>query len=364
MDANLYMSKSTGRRIYSIHKWCGLIAGLFILILGITGSILVFHKELDAFEHKREWTVDNAAPVSVDTAYHSITQKYKNWDIRLKRFSGNPRETMVFELRRPAQRVTVFVHPSTGLILKEIDSNKTFVMWLLKLHYTLHAKLFGEILVLVFGTLYFISLLTGCIVYRKVLLNMFLFRIKFRLKNKRSIASSLHGYVGVWALIVNLFIVLSGSVISYQVVAHGLKVPKTSPAINTGPIPASLDKVLADLKEKTPEFLPSYIRFPTDKESPIIFNGKVEGQAFYYSKFYNTVVVDRKTGAIKKIHLNPSNDKTTKLSSIVRGIHFVEFGNLAVKILICLFGLSAPLLSITGFLLWKWKQKKHEIYRP
>lgn len=352
------MGKTAGRKIYSIHKWCGLIAGLFILILGITGSILVFHQELDAFEHKKEWTVNNSDPVSIDIAYQSITRNYKNWDIRLKRFSANPRESMVFELRRPVQRLTVFVHPSTGSILKEIDSDKTIVMWLLKLHYTLHAALFGEILVFIFGTAYFISLLTGCIVYRKALLDIFLFRIKFRHKNKRSTASSLHRYVGVWALVINLFIVLTGAVISYEVIASGLKAPKTAPVLNPGPIPASLDKIIVNLKQKFPEFQPSYIRFPTDQERPIIVNGKVTGQAFYYSKFYNTISIDNQTGAVKDIVLNPENTGSAKLSSIVRGIHFVEFGNLPIKILFFLFGLSAPLLSITGFLLWKWKQNR------
>lgn len=353
-----FMSNLTGRRVYLIHQWCGLIAGMFILLLGLTGAVLIFNQELDAFEHKKEWIIDNKYPVSIDKAYHSIADKYKNWDIRLKRFSDKPEETMIFDLRRPAQRLTVFVHPSSGHILKEIDSSKTFVSWLLKLHYSLHASLFGEILVLLFGTLYFVSLLTGCIIYRRALADMFLFRIKFRLKKKRSIASSLHRYIGVWALILNVFIVFSGVVISYEVVKSGIKTDKTLPNPQAPPITASLDKVILKLKKEFPEFHPSYIRFPIDAEKPIIFNGKVDGQPFYYSRYYNSAVIDPQTGMIKEIKLITSLDKSVQLSSIVRGIHFVEFGSLPIKILFSLAGLSAPLLSITGFLLWRWKQKR------
>ncbi|WP_411274698.1 PepSY domain-containing protein [Daejeonella sp.] len=48
---------------------------------------------------------------------------------------------------------------------------------------------------------------------------------------------------------------------------------------------------------------------------------------------------------------------TKSLSSLVRGIHFIEYGNFWIKLFFCLIGLSGPVLSITGFLLWKWKKK-------
>ena len=351
------MSIQLGKRIYSIHKWCGLIGAVFIFILGITGSILVFNKELEAFEHKKEWHIENTLPVSIDKGYNSIIAKYPNWDVRLKRIPETVKETLIFNLRRPTQRLTVFVHPSSGAIIKTIDSNKTFVSWLLKLHYTLHANLLGEILVLVFGSIYFISLITGAIVYRNALVDMFLFRVKFRSKKKRSTASSLHRYVGVWALVLNILIVFTGAVISYEVVANGLKKSTVQPILQTASFHFSVDKILYGLKDKFTNFHPTYIRFPTNGGNPVIITGKVKGEPFYYSQYYNSVAIDTRTGIINKINLNPEASNSTKLSSIARGIHFIEFGNLTIKILFALAGLSAPLLSITGFLLWKWKQR-------
>ena len=147
------MGKLKGKQIFKIHQWAGLVAGLFIFLMGITGAILVFHHELEQWEHQEVWRVKNGSPVSVDRGYRSITRQYQNWDIRLQRFSQDPTETLVFQLRRPDRRLTVFVHPSTGAILKESDTEKTVVNWLLKLHYTLHAQLFGEIVVFLVGLL-------------------------------------------------------------------------------------------------------------------------------------------------------------------------------------------------------------------
>jgi uncharacterized iron-regulated membrane protein len=346
------------RKVYQVHKWCGLIGALFIFILGLTGSILVFNKELEEVEHRTEWTIENSDPVSIDKAYNAVIHRYQNWDIRLKRIPANPQETAIFNLRRPTERLTVFSHPSNGRILKAINANSTFVTWLLKLHYTLHAKLFGEILVLCFGVIYFISIVTGLIVYRKALLDVLLFRIKFRAKKRRSIASLLHRSVGVWALFLNLFIIATGVLISYEVVNNGLKKATPKTEISTSEIHFSLDAALDSLKKSIPDFQPTYIRFPVTESGPVILNGRSDTQPFFYSQFYNSVKLNKVTGSIEEVIMNPNAEGRIKLSSFSRAIHFVEFGNLPIKILFFLIGLSAPLLSITGFLLWKWKAKR------
>src|SRR5687767_11490452 len=119
------MKNQFGKKTYKIHKWCGLLAGIFILVLGFTGSILVFHDTLEAYEHQEIWQVKNSQPVSIDAAYKTINQTYPGWEIRLQRFSENPSETLIFSLRRPDHRLVVFSHPANGNILKVTDSDNT-----------------------------------------------------------------------------------------------------------------------------------------------------------------------------------------------------------------------------------------------
>lgn len=353
------MGKQFGKRIYKLHKWSGLIAGIVIFILGISGSILVFHEEFEAFEHRQIWTVSNGEPVNIDNAYQSIIKRYPNWEMRLQRFSTNPSETLIFSLRRPDQRLTVFVHPANGTILRVLDSNETVVSWILTLHYSLHAHLAGEIIVLVAGLAFLVSIITGIIIYRKSIRNVLTFRIKFKRGHKRTFASSLHRYVGVWALFLNLFIVLSGVLISYDIVSNAIRTSGAKVKLAATPkIHFSVDSALEVLKRRNPEFHPSYMRFPVAEGLPLRITGKVDGQAFFWSKYYNTATVDAFTGEIPPLKLNVDADGKTKMASITRAIHFVEFGNIPVKILFCLLGLSAPALSITGFLLWYWKKRK------
>jgi uncharacterized iron-regulated membrane protein len=338
------------KKIYSFHKWSGLIAGLFILLLGITGSILVFHQELESFEYQQARTVINQDPVNIDRGLRTIVEKFPAWDIRLQKFSPDPTQSLIFQLRRPDDRLVIFIHPSNGSLIHQVKQEDSNVFWILKLHYTLHSGLIGEFIVLIIGLLFVLSLITGLVVYRKALWKALTFRTRFIKKHKRSVASSLHRYVGVWALLFNLLIALTGTVISYEIVKAAVKGPVTTEILNPM-IGISVDETLQAIKIKQPGFHPSYVRFPTAEGNPVVFAGRVDNEAYFFSKYYNTVSVDALTGEISELQI------TRSLSSLVRGIHFVEYGNIFVKIFFCLVGLSGPLLSVTGFLLWKWRRK-------
>ena len=358
--------KSIGKKIYLIHKWCGLFGALFISILGITGSILVFNEEFEEAEHKEFLLPTNTEAISIDKAYATVIHQYPDWDVRLKNFS-DLKEPLVFNLRKPTQRLTLFVHPSSGEILGKRDSEKSFIFWILKLHYSLRAKLAGEIVVLVFGVVYLISLITGCIVYRKALADTFLFRVKFRAGNKRSAASTLHRYVGTWALVLNLALVFTGVVISYNIVAKAFKPEKIKTEFASPTLIFSVDQLLKDVKASYPQFKPTYLRFPINADKPLLVSGLSSDLPFYYSRYYNSISADAKTGKLLEVKIDKGNNALEKFLGIVRGIHFLEFANLPLKIVFMLVALSAPLLSITGFLLWFWKSKKNtgkKVVRP
>ena len=140
--------------------------------------------------------------------------------------------------------------------------------------------------------------------------------------------------------------------ISYGIVSKGLKAAAPAPVLSP-PLGFSIDEALKTLRLQHPDFQPTYMRFPKTADQPLTVNGKVAGQAFYHSQYYNAATFDRTTGQLKAMKLN-----TDQVDSLVHAVHFVEFGNWLVKALFCFGGLSAPLLSITGFLLWRWKKKK------
>lgn len=334
------------------------MAGLVIFILGITGSVLVFHEEIEKQEQKEFLSVAGSGKADLDKAFQTISKTYKNWEVRIERFSADPHQTFVFGLRRPTERLLVFVHPVSGKILNVIDSEKSFTKVLLKLHYSLYAKTAGKTIVFVTGLIYLTSLISGLIIYRRSLLKVFLFRVKFKHAHPRSLASSLHRYVGVWALIINLAIVISGAFISFDVMSNGFKSSRKAEKPLTPVVNISLEKTIAVIEQTKPGLKLNYIRMPKKEGAPVLFLGCTNSQPFYYSHTANSVAVDPLTGQIQEIKMAENMKGMDKVSGIAKTIHFVEFAGLITKILFCLAGLSVPLLSITGFLLWKLKSKK------
>lgn len=339
------------RTLLKYHSWFGLIAGFFLIIMGISGTILVFHEQINHQLFEEQFQETYPEDINFDAAVQTIQNKYPGWDTRISQFKKG--KVLSFDLRNLKKRRYVFVHPNTGEILKDINSNTHFTSWLLKLHYSLHANSIGRITVLFMGILFFLSLISGIIIYRKHLLKAIFFKIKIRTKNRRMFYSALHRYIGTWALILNLVLVFTGVILAYGVAMAGLN-PKSAP--NTPRISTSITKGVDKIESDLPQFKPSYLRLPLTPESNIIAYGKFKGDFALYSKFFNRVELNPKTGEIVSVEKISEAPLLTKLNSTVSTLHYAEYGGWIIKLFYSFIGLSGPLLSVTGFILW-WKRK-------
>lgn len=335
-------------RLLQYHSWLGLLTGAFLLLAGLTGSVLVFNEDMDRALFKKYETSAAPGTVHIDQAVRTIQHAFPAWETRLVHFRKG--ETFLFNLRRPEARRYVFVHPQTGVILANIDANTQLTKWLLKLHYSLHAGTAGRIVVFIVGILFFLSLITGIVLYRRVILKTLLFRVKVRRKHKRNLYSALHRYVGVWALFFNLILVITGIVLAYGVVKAGLQTPA---APDPPVVSASIERSLRLIAEKYPDFSPTYIRLPKQKSANITVNGKFKDDPFYLSEFYNKIQVDHKTGNIVNVIRIRDASFGTKLTSMAAPLHYGQFGGIWIKLLYCLIGLSGPFLSVAGFVIWR-----------
>lgn len=347
------------RTILKYHSWLGLIVGVFLLIMGISGSILVFQHDIEDVLWQRHKEITNYESLEIDKAFSVIQDKYPDWDTRLIHFEEN--KAFIFNLRKPTQRLFIFVHPGTGEILNERNELTTVTRWLLKFHYSFQAGVPGRILVLVIGILFFLSLLTGIYLYRRSILKTLLFKANVRNKNKRAFYSSLHRIIGVWALLLNLVLVVTGIFLSYKVTTASLKTP-----VNPEPpiVTTSVELLLKNIKSQAPNFKPTTIRLPSGPDGSITVNGIYNNDAFFYSEFYNSFKADHKTGVITEVIKVQESDLTTKLSSTLIPLHFGQFGGIWSKILYSFIGLSGPFLSVSGFIIWqKGKNSKKKRFK-
>lgn len=336
------------RKILKYHSLAGLIVGIFLFLMGISGSILVFQHDLEDLQWEKYKEVVTAEDLNIDLGIKSIQEKYPKWDTRLIHFKQN--EALIFNLRKPSERLFIFVHPSTGEIIEEINEFKTFTRWLLKFHYSFHAGTPGKILVLVIGVLFLFSLLTGLYLYRKSFFKTLFFQTRIIHKNKRTFYSSLHRIIGVWSIFLNLLLVVTGIFLAWTVVAAGLKQPSQpeTPIITT-----STQGILDHIRVQNPNFTPTYVRLPLTAGADLRVYGNFDDDAFFYSQFYNSFLANPVSGKITDIIRVQQADLKTKLSSTLIPLHFGQYGGFWSKVLYCLVGLSGPFLSISGFIIWK-----------
>lgn len=332
------------------------MAGIFLLVMSLSGSILVFHHEIDHAFFREKIEVQHPAPIlSFDKSFEKMRIANPGWEIRVPALP-QPGEALKYELRKDKQRKWVFVHPQTGDIVGNVDrADRRFVDVLLTLHYSFFAGTPGKVFVVLIGVAFLILLVTGIIVYRKSFLKVLFFRQRFSLKSTRALYSSLHRWVGVWGLILNLFICITGIRMAYVVASGALKAVPYD--INVPAMTYSIDDMIARANTQHPDFIVTYLSFPTAETGKLSLLGHHISDPDYYGRLYSNMTVNWDNGEVETITLLKDKPWLDRFLIILQPLHLVDFGGMAVKIIYSIAGVLPGILAISGFILWRYRKR-------
>jgi len=352
--------------VFGIHSVAGLLSGLFILLMSLSGAALVFHDELDSLQYPEivHHTHDDYQTLPVGQCYRSVQKKYPYAQINSCNIAEDSYTPFIFSVYDPSfqngtQPMQVFVHPQTAEIIGfrggGKDASHNFMGWLSVFHNSFHLKKTGEWLLGFFAVIFVLSITTGIILYRKNIFSVLLFRKKmFRTAN-------LHQLIGVYALLFNLIIGVSGFWMQryvfkksfYETQQPYTPVIKPSPALFF-----NIDSSLQAAKKRYPAFTAYVIYFVQSPKRKTAVYGSQSTNSFIHNKKFADVLFLDSIGGIAKTAFVNKIDASSRYDIINAQIHFGRYGGLPVKILYSLFGLSGGLLSITGFLLWLKRRKR------
>lgn len=337
---------------FSWHHWCGLVVGIFLLIVSISGTTLVFTREIEEIYEKPWVQIDNSDGLYFyDSSFFTVQKLYPGWEIRI---SGEPEanKAIVYDLRRNGKIIKVFAHPHSGAILHISDGVQNQLQQkILRLHQTLFLGTTGKVIVVLIGILFFISLITGIYIYRKYLIKVVLFKVRLKSKNYYS---SLHRILGVWSLLFNLLIVVTGLFISVNIILTRFnKVASKVKEIN--PVIFSIDRMKKEIQDDHLNFSIYFIRVPA-ASGKVQFSGKFKSDPFYYGKYNSRFTYDGITGELESMQSLREQGWWKKWNALIYPLHFANYGGLPLKLLYCFLGLMPGFLSISGFVIWKKKQ--------
>ena len=142
--------------------------GLILVIVGLTGSILVFNHEIDAALIKRKYApvISQSQTVSLDEITNNITLAYaERTEFTLQQLNLYfDRDIYVGRLRNSERKtLEVFVNSHTGNILGDRLKEKTFFGRIFELHYSLFAGDIGFVIVGIAALLLFLLTVTGLV---------------------------------------------------------------------------------------------------------------------------------------------------------------------------------------------------------
>ena len=88
------------KNLYQWHHWCGLLVGLMLVVMSLSGSLLVFSDEIESIEEQLPSlpTASAGAP-SYDASFHTIRQRFPDWEIRMYH-QPQKDKALVYDLRK------------------------------------------------------------------------------------------------------------------------------------------------------------------------------------------------------------------------------------------------------------------------
>ncbi|HXH40677.1 MAG TPA: PepSY-associated TM helix domain-containing protein [Thermoanaerobaculia bacterium] len=350
--------KSIVRRfLLGLHRYLGLAAAAFLVVAGLTGSILAFAEDYDRWTHPSLWRVTpQGALLSeqtlVDRVRGHLATEGSTARIEQIRLAGD-HSSQLFAL---TDGRTMFVNPYTGAVLGTADHPSkvsVFVGWVHQLHVRLLAGNYGQ---------WFVDIATAA-VFLLVPTGVYLWWARKRLTLKwtsswRRITWDLHNVVGVYGCVLIFLLASTGLLIAFETPLYWMA---RSEPWRPGEIPHSvqpglshpdaqlpkLDELMLAADRTLPDSETYQIQLPMRPRSSLQIMKRRPGVAGH-----STVYFDRYDGHILRVDDLSKLPRAYRAHLTNQAIHMGTILGLPSKILMSLSSVLLVVLVVTGCVMW------------
>jgi uncharacterized iron-regulated membrane protein len=345
--------------LFQAHLWSGLIVGLYFVLIGLTGSLIVFKKELERAAIPHLITVPKgSSQASFQAMYDRVRTAYPNASIS-NVFLYPEGVSWSFRLSQNRERVQVYVDPYTGQILGEDRYGGKFLQWVYDLHVNLLAGETGEFLNGIGGFLMAFIALSGLVVWWPGLRRWASgFRYERHARWKRQ-NYDLHKLSGFASAALLLLLGVTGSYWTWPKHYEATLAWLTQgPAKTVAPVVPkspreqwkSLDIILSEARRALPEGQPTLFRFAARPGDTHGLKRFLPGD--WRTQGDDTVYLDPATAQVVRLDYHKEQALGVRLQRDIYGLHFGMFGGLPTRILWVFIGFTPLLLFLTGLLMY------------
>lgn len=354
-----------------VHRWIGLTVGLLFVLMGLTGSLLVFEHPLDAWLNPHVLTVEEGTKrQSLENVLIMAENAYPGEAFKAI-FADPPQGphdvwTIWFpkESEDASGLTQIHVNPYNGDITGRRVRGETFLSWTLFLHNKLLFGKVGHNIVGVAGILLMVSIFSGVILWWPLWKHSW--RSAFAIRGGRRLAFDLHKTIGIVSSVVLLVVAFTGV---YMIFPYAIKPAVTTFSAETNPnkdqlkskpienaIPLNADQAIALAEKHFPDGHVTRIFLARGKEASYQVHIHRASEVGKHSTF-SRVWIDKYSGDI--VAEKDWEQRTTADAILAWNfpLHTGQAFGIVGQTIVCLIGLTPLALYITGLIHW-WRRPR------
>ncbi|UTW60166.1 PepSY domain-containing protein [Kordiimonas sp. SCSIO 12603] len=362
--------KQAGRKLmYEGHAWAGIGLGLLMFIVCFSGVVALFTDEVGLWEDERLRRAYSGPEFSLDKTVKAADAMFEgdaDFVVAVPPNEFYPLARIFLRDVDTGHSQNFNFDPETNEMLHTSDDGVGH--FLAHMHTDLHLpKPWGRYLVGFMGVVLMFSIITGVIIHKKILKELFSFRVG---RSLRLMLTDSHKAMSVWGLIFHAMIGFTGALIGLSgillLIAAGAAYKGDTAAAQAailGTPPQYVGEAapmtnLDELHAKAIEMQPgtametAIIQNFGDKNAYIEFNLDIPNVT-------RTALAPRGSVSFHAVTGEFLSSKDWHASGIgmrfyysIVPLHYATYGGVALKVLYALLGISTSMLSISGILLW------------
>ena len=346
------------RYLILLHRYLGLGCACFLLLLGLSGSLLVFRAEIETASGLRPAPAANVA--SYQALADAVLARYPHADFNL-RFAGTG-EAVQVRLHLPDAERRLWLDAASARIVSDKADGEGLFDWLRQLHETLLLGEAGETLGGICALLLILLAISGLVYWwPRDWSRAWQLR---RGKGARVWLGDLHRLLGMGCSVLLLCAGLTGA---YQVFNrpvngwingwYGYHAPdklKLNPAPDARRLP--LDELVGRATRVLPGARLVDIKYESKPGKPLLLRWRQAGELHPNGR--SNMEIDPYSGRLLRVTPVAQAAPAVRLTTWVYGLHTGSIGGWPLRVLLLLAGAGLALLSVTG--VYQWLARRHK----
>ena len=355
-------SKKFRKVVLQLHLWIGIAAALFLLLAGVSGTLLVFETQIDqALNSKLAHVAPSGSTLSLTDLKTDLERQYPGYRALSFGIPEMPDQSGIAYLQPPlGEGIDVAVDPYTGKALGVWDDNR-FARKLHRFHTHLLAGAVGSAIVGWSSVILLFLSISGVILWWRSKV----FRIDFQTSGPK-FQYDMHSTIGIVSSVFLVAFAWTGVVVHWGEVARawasnvsGVVARPADPRPDpppSGAMPVEPARLLALAQAAVPGARATVVELSDNATRPVLMLMKFPEDHTPAGR--TRVFLDAYSGRV--LALNSSRAEPAAVAYVNRlnrEIHTGDVGGWPARIIAAVFSLSLPVLALSGPLLW-WQRRQ------